>query len=43
MIALMAEHLARGISPLEVTYDMAHTFAWEFARQRSDVPPLCGT
>ena len=38
LIATMAEHLARGVSPLEVTYDMAHTFAWEFARQRSVVP-----
>jgi hypothetical protein len=38
MIAMMAEHLARGVSPLEVTYDMAHTFAWEFACQRSGVP-----
>jgi hypothetical protein len=35
MIATMAEHVANGVSPLEVTYDMAHTFAWEFACQRS--------
>jgi hypothetical protein len=36
MIAVMTEHLAHGISPLKVTYQMAHTFAWENACRRSD-------
>lgn len=36
MIAAMSEHLTRGVSPLEVTYQMAHTFAWEYARRRSE-------
>jgi hypothetical protein len=30
----MTEHLERGVSPLQVTYRMAHTFAWEAARRR---------
>jgi hypothetical protein len=36
MIAAMTEHLTRGVSPLKVTYQMAHTFAWEYARRRSE-------
>ena len=36
MVAAMTEHLARGLSPLKVTYQMAHTFAWEYARRRAD-------
>jgi hypothetical protein len=41
MVGTMTEHLTRGVSPLEVTYQMARTFAWEHARQRSEnsVPP----
>ena len=30
----MAAHLARGVTPLEVSYHFAHTFAWEEARRR---------
>ena len=30
----MVDHHKLGIAPLQVTYRMAHTFAWEFARQR---------
>jgi hypothetical protein len=36
MIEVMSEHLTRGVSPLKVTYQMAHTFAWEYACRRSE-------
>jgi D-erythrulose 4-phosphate isomerase len=36
MLAAMTEHITHGVSPLKVTYQMAHTFAWEYARQRSE-------
>jgi len=35
----MTEHLERGVSPLKVTYSMAHTFAWEIVRRRHI--PVC--
>jgi len=34
MAEAMTEHLVRGVSPLRVSYRMAHTFAWEAARWR---------
>lgn len=36
MLAAMSDHLTRGVSPLIVSYRMAHTFAWEFACRRAD-------
>jgi hypothetical protein len=38
MCKAMDEHLTCGVSPLKVTFGMAHTFAWEHARRRSEVP-----
>ena len=35
MVEAMTAHLARGVTPLEVSYQFAHTFAWEEARQRT--------
>ena len=31
MVDVMIEHLARNVSPLRVSYTLAHTFAWEEA------------
>jgi hypothetical protein len=39
MVEAMAGHLSRGVAPLEVSYRMAHTFAWEYARQRAESVP----
>ena len=36
MLGAMGEHLMRGVSPLQVSYQFAHTFAWEDARQRAE-------
>ena len=36
MLQEMREHLTRGVSPLQVSYRFAHTFAWEYARQRAE-------
>jgi hypothetical protein len=36
MLEAMREHLMRGVSPLQVSYQFAHTFAWENARQRAE-------
>src|SRR5215471_9647436 len=36
MLAAMSDHLTRGVSPLTVSYRMAHTFAWEFACRRAE-------
>jgi hypothetical protein len=36
MLEAMKEHLMRGVSPLQVSYQFAHTFAWENARQRAE-------
>jgi hypothetical protein len=33
MLRTMIAHLESGVSPLEVSYQFAHTFAWEEARQ----------
>jgi hypothetical protein len=33
MLHAMMAHLERGVPPLEVCYQVAHTFAWEEARQ----------
>jgi len=33
MLRAMIAHLEGGVSPLEVSYQFAHTFAWEEARQ----------
>jgi hypothetical protein len=34
MLHAMTAHLASGVTPLEVSYRLAHTFAWEEIRQR---------
>jgi hypothetical protein len=36
MLDAMLAHLKRGVTPLEVSYRLAHTFAWEDARRRSE-------
>jgi hypothetical protein len=36
MLDAITEHLMRGVSPLQVAYQFAHTFAWENARQRAE-------
>jgi hypothetical protein len=36
MLDAMREHLERGVTPFDVTYRFAHTFAWEDARRRSE-------
>jgi hypothetical protein len=36
MLQAMREHLMRGVSPLQVSYQFAHTFAWENARLRTE-------
>ena len=36
MLRAMREHIVRGVSPLQVSYQFAHTFAWENARQRAE-------
>jgi hypothetical protein len=35
MVEAVIAHLARGVTPLEVSYTFAHTFAWEEARRRA--------
>jgi hypothetical protein len=37
MLHAMVAHLAGGVTPLEVSYQFAHTFAWEEARQRTEM------
>jgi hypothetical protein len=34
LLQVVTAHLARGVPPLQVSYQFAHTFAWEEARQR---------
>jgi len=34
MLREIAAHAAGGVAPLQVTYEFAHTFAWEQARRR---------
>jgi hypothetical protein len=36
MVQAMREHLLLGVSPLQVSYQFAHTFAWENARLRTE-------
>jgi len=36
MLKAMRQHLMEGVSPLQVSYQFAHTFAWENARQRAE-------
>jgi hypothetical protein len=36
MVDAMREHLERGVTPFEVRYRFAHTFAWEDARRRNE-------
>jgi len=36
MLQAMREHLMHGVSPLQVSYRFAHTFAWENARLRTE-------
>jgi hypothetical protein len=36
MLQTMREHLMHGVSPLQVSYQFAHTFFWENARQRTE-------
>jgi hypothetical protein len=37
MLRAIAAHLAGGVTPLEVSYQFAHTFAWEEARRRAEM------
>jgi hypothetical protein len=34
LLQAITAHLARGVTPMQVSYRFAHTFAWEDARQR---------
>jgi hypothetical protein len=36
MVGAMADHLRSGVEPMRISYEFAHTFAWEEARQRSE-------
>jgi hypothetical protein len=36
MVDAVAGHLAGGVTPLKVSYQFAHTFAWEEARRRTE-------
>ena len=36
MVEAITNHLSGGVSALEVSYQLAHTFAWEEARQRAE-------
>jgi hypothetical protein len=36
MLQAIVAHLADGVTPLEVSYEFAHTFAWEEARRRTE-------
>lgn len=36
MVKALAEQLERGVVPLKVSYELAHTFAWEEVRLRAD-------
>jgi hypothetical protein len=36
MLQVIIAHLAAGVNPLEVSYEFAHTFAWEEARRRTE-------
>jgi len=36
MLQAIVTHLAGGVTPLKVSYQFAHTFAWEEARRRTD-------
>jgi hypothetical protein len=35
MLAEIEAHLAGELEPMQVTYEFAHTFAWEDARRRN--------
>jgi hypothetical protein len=37
MLQVIIAHLAGGVTPLEVSYQFAHTFAWEEARRRTEI------
>jgi hypothetical protein len=37
MLQAILAHLAGGVTPLEVSYQFAHTFAWEQARRRTEM------
>jgi hypothetical protein len=36
MLRVIAAHLAAGVTPMEVSYEFAHTFAWEEARRLTE-------
>lgn len=36
MLREIAAHVAGGVAPMQVTYEFAHTFAWEEARRRME-------
>jgi hypothetical protein len=36
MVQAMSTHLVRGVAPHEPSFRFAHTFAWEYARRRSE-------
>jgi hypothetical protein len=37
MLQAVMAHLAGGVTPLEISYQFAHTFAWEEARRRTEI------
>jgi hypothetical protein len=37
MLQAIAAHFAGGVTPLEVSYQFVHTFAWEEARRRTEL------
>ena len=37
MLQAILAHLAGGVTPLEVSYQFAHTFAWEQSRRRTEM------
>jgi hypothetical protein len=36
MLHVIAGHVASGVTPMQVSYQFAHTFAWEDARRRTE-------
>jgi hypothetical protein len=37
MLHVIAGHVAGGVTPMQVSYQFAHTFAWEDARRRTEL------
>jgi hypothetical protein len=41
MLQAIVAHLASGVTPLQVSYQFAHSFAWEEARRRTEMARDC--